>query len=119
MATLNTASKRLKLKGTTFQSVANGTTQIDIQQPGDCNTILGINIYSKDDNNTVANTFSFTVNSTVLAENISAIECNPAFNNSYKPFLELNFPLAGSDAIKLSWTDTQAASYIINIYYYY
>lgn len=119
MATVNTASKKLKLKGTTFQSSANGAATIDIQQPGDCNTLIGINIYSKTGLATYNNNLSLTINSQLVLDNINAAECNPIINNSYKPFLEVMYPLAGSDSIKLTWTDTVAATYIINIYYYY
>jgi len=119
MAGIQKDSRKVKLKGYTFNSV-NGTTSFDLQQPGDCNTLIGINIFpTAASNNTVDNTFSLTINSQLLLDQINAAECNPIINYSNKPFLQIMYPLAGSDSIKLSWTDTTATTYVINIYYYY
>lgn len=119
MAGVNRDSKNVKLKGYTFNSI-NGTTSIDLQQPGDCNTLIGINIFPNTaSNNTVDSTFSLTINSQLLLDQINAAECNPIINYSAKTFLPINFPLAGSDSIKLQWTDTGVNTYVVNVYYYY
>jgi hypothetical protein len=118
MAGIQKDSRRVKLKGFTFNSV-NGTTSFDITQPGDCNTLIGVNIYEKDANNVCNSRFSLTINSQLILDNINTGEAAPTQNYSNKPMLQVMYPLAGSDSIKLSFTDVAAATYTINIYYYY
>ncbi len=120
MGVINRDGKRVKVKGFTFQSLANSTANFDIQQPGDCNTLLGFTIYSQvvpTVQTTQGKKMSLTINSLQLIDNIDATEANPVLNNSAKTMLTVNTPLAGNDTIKLTWTDTVAATYIINIYY--
>jgi len=117
MSVINRDGNRVKLKGFTFQSAANATATFDIQQPGDANTLLGITIYNPSGGTTLGKKMSLTINSLQLLDNIDATEANPVLNNSAKTFLTLNTPLAGNDTIKLNWTDTTAATYIINLYY--
>jgi hypothetical protein len=120
MSVINRDGKRIKVKGFTFQSLANATANYDIQQPGDCNTLLGFNIYTQvlpTVETTQGKKMSLTINSLQLLDNICATEANPVLNNSAKTMLNVNAPLAGNDTIKLTWTDTVAATYIINIYY--
>jgi hypothetical protein len=118
MAGIFRDSKNIKLKGYPFNSV-NGVASIDLQQPGDCNTLVGINIYRTDGSDTAGQTFSLTINSQLILDGINADEANPVVNNSAKSFLPINYPLAGSDSIKLQWKDTAVATYVANIYYYY
>jgi len=117
MAVINPNGKRIKVKGFTFQSLANSTGTFDIQQPGDCNTLLGFNVYPQTGGTTVGKKMSLTINSLQLIDNIDATEANPIINRSAKTMLNVNTPLAGNDTIKLNWTDTVANTYIINIYY--
>jgi hypothetical protein len=120
MAVINPNGKRIKIKGFTFQSLAGATASFDIQQPGDCNTLLGFNVYSQVTptvETTQGKKMSLTINSLNLVDNIDATEANPVLNNSAKTMLNINTPLAGNDTIKLQWTDTVAATYIVNLYY--
>jgi len=117
MSVINRDGNRIKLKAFTFQSLANATATFDIQQPGDCNTLLGFNVYTPVGGTTLGKKMSLTINSLQLIDNIDATEGNPVLNNSAKTMVAVNTPLAGNDTIKLNWTDTVAATYIINIYY--
>jgi len=117
MAVINRDGNRIKLKAFTFQSLANATATFDIQQPGDCNTLLGFNVYAPVGGTTVGKKMSLTINSLQLVDNIDATEANPVLNNSAKTMLNINTPLAGNDTIKLNWTDTAVGTYVINIYY--
>lgn len=119
MGVINRDSRRIKLKGYTFTSAAGSTVTIDLQQPGDCNTLIGLNIYANNGTNTTGKKVSLTVNSANILDNIDAVEMNPTFNNCAKPYLGIAAELAGTDAIKLQWTDTATTNYTVNIYYYY
>jgi hypothetical protein len=117
MSVINRDGKRIKLKAFTFQSLAGSTASFDIQQPGDANTLLGFNVYNPVGGSTLGKKMSLTINSLQLVDNIDATEANPVLNNSAKTMLNINTPLAGNDSIKLTWTDTVTATYIINLYY--
>lgn len=117
MAVIIRGGRRLKMKAFTFNSLANATATFDIQQPGDCNTLLGFNVYAPVAGTTIGKKLSLTINSLQLIDSIDATEANPVLNNSAKSYLPINAELAGNDSIKLQWQDTTVGVYIINIYY--
>jgi hypothetical protein len=103
-------------------NTTNGSTTVQIQQPGNLYRLMGIAIVPATAagvtaNNTANINVTLIVNSDNVLENVSGTVLNPQTSGANEEYVKILRPVSGSDQIQLTIVDTQATSYDVMLYF--